>query len=153
MKKLPKRDLMENRVKRAKKELTQLSHTFVRRRDSHNPDLIGGLCATCGKYCMDSNFQSGHWENDATGGAILRFHPRNMHGQGGFCCNINRHGQQQMGVAYTLFMINKYGIDYVNKLRAMKQKSIKADIIFYERMIELYQAGNEQDIVDYLESL
>lgn len=50
-------------------------------------------------------------------------------------------------------MYNKYGQKYVEKLLSMKKKSIKADIIFYEKMIELYEAGNEKDIVDYLESL
>lgn len=148
-----KRELMPNRVKHAKKELTQLSHIFVRKRDSVKKDVIGGYCCSCGKYCEGPHFQAGHWEADSSGGALLRYHPHNMHGQGDYCCNINRHGQQVMGNAYTLFMIEKYGLSYVNQLRALKTKSIKADIIFYERMIELYKEGDEDKIVEYLHSL
>ena len=144
---------MPARIKRAKKELTLISHTFVRKRDSINKNKIGGYCMSCGKYCEGSDFQAGHWEPDSTGGALLRYHPQNMHGQGGYCCNINRHGQQRMGNDYTLKMIERYGLKRVNELRKLKYKSIKADILFYERMIELYRAGNEQDIIDYLESL
>lgn len=144
---------MPARVKRAKNKLYELSHTFVRERDSVNEGTIAGYCCSCGKWSEGGQFQAGHWESDQKGGALLRYHPRNMHGQGAYCCNINRHGQQSVAVSYTLFMIQKYGQEYVNKLRALKYKSIKADILFYEKMIELYEAKNEQAIVDYLENL
>lgn len=147
-----KRDLMPARIKRAKKELVKLSHLHVRKRDSFNPEVIKGKCATCPLVCEGGNFQAGHWEPDSTGGALLRYHPHNMHGQGGYCCNINRNGQQRVANEYTLFMINKYGLDYVNKLRALKQKTIKADIIFYEKMVDLYKIGDEQAIIEYLHS-
>ena len=150
-----KKDLMPNRIKRAKNVLTELSHTFVRKRDSVSGDgnVFGGPCCSCGKFCGGSDFQAGHWEADSTGGAILRYHPQNMHGQGGFCCNINRHGQQRMGVAYTMFMIKRYGLKHVEFLRSLKKKVIKADIIFFETMIELYRQGDEKKIVAYLHSL
>jgi hypothetical protein len=35
----------------------------------------------------------------------------------------------------------------------LKNRLIKADIIFYERMIELYTSGDENAIVEYLENL
>lgn len=140
-------------VKQAKKVLSRISHTFVRERDSADPSIIAGSCFTCGKWCEGGDFQAGHFEPDSTGGALLRFHPHNMHGQGGFCCNINRHGQQRIAIEYTSRMIKKYGLKYVEKLRALKQKSIKADLPFYLRMIELYERGNEKKIVSYLESL
>lgn len=153
MRRKSKKDLMPTRVKRAKKELKEISHTFIRKRDSKIKDKIGGYCFSCGKYCEGSDFQCGHWEPDSTGGALLRYHPQNMHGQGGYCCNINRHGQQKMGNDYTLKMIEKYGLKRVNEIRALKYKSIKADILFYEKMIELYKEGNEQKIIDFLENL
>jgi len=140
-------------VKEAKKILYQLSHTFVRRRDSKDSEVIAGNCFTCGKWCEGGNFQAGHFEPDSTGGALLRYHPRNMHGQGGFCCNINRHGQQRIAIEYYDRMVKKYGLKKVQALRAMKQKSIKADLLFYLKMIELYEAGDEKKIIKYLESL
>lgn len=144
---------MPARVKRAKNRLTELSHTHVRRRDSSSEDRIAGFCKTCGKFCEGSHFQAGHYEPNSTGGALLRYHPRNMHGQGDYCCNINRHGQQRMANEYTLFMVRKYGIEYVDKLRSMKHKSIREDIMFLEKMIELYEIGDEEKIIEYLENL
>lgn len=139
-------------VKKIKKKLVEVSHLYIRKRDSTSDNIIAGNCCTCGKYAEGGNFQAGHYEPDASGGALLRYHPRNMHGQGGYCCNINRHGQQRVANAYTMFMIKKYGLKYVEKLRAMKQKTIKADILFYSELLELYKLGNESKIIRFLES-
>jgi hypothetical protein len=50
-------------------------------------------------------------------------------------------------------MQRKYGQEYCEKLNALRYKTIKADVIFYLRMIELYDNGDEDEIVNYLESL
>jgi len=146
-----KKDLMENRVKRAKKELETLSHTYIRKRDSNNKDYIGGYCFDCGTPAQGQQFQAGHFEPSGSCGALLRYHPHNMHGQSGGC-NMKVQ-QERVKINYTFAMIDRYGKKYVDKLRQMKNKSIKADIIFYERMIELYTQGDEEKIVDYLEGL
>lgn len=146
-------------TKKAKKELTTLSHTFIRKRDSKDPSFIGGNCFTCGKWCEGSDFQAGHFEPDATGGALLRYHPTNMNGQGGYCCNINRHGQQRIALEYYARMVKKHGLARVEKLRALKHwkdkigMPFKADLPFYLKMIELYREGDEKKIVKYLEGL
>lgn len=152
-KKLPISQLMPNRIKRAKKKLEELSHTYIRNRDSYRKGIIAGICCTCGKWCEGGDFQAGHYEPDGSCGVLLRYHPQNMHGQGGFCCNINRNHQQKMGNDYTFFMINKYGKERVEQIRRLKQKSISADIIFYETMIDLYSKGDEQKIIHYLEEI
>lgn len=152
MQKKLKRDLMPNRVKKAVKELTAISHTFVKKRDSIIDYEIKGICCTCKELCEGSNAHAGHYEPNSTGGALLRYHPRNMHLQCGFKCNINSHGQQRIANEYTFFMIDKYGEDYVRKLRQLKYKTIKADILFYEKMLELYKEGDEQKICSFLES-
>lgn len=146
-----KKVLMPVRVKRAKAKLVELSHTFIRRRDSINEDEIAGYCFDCGEYAEGRYFQAGHFEADSVGGALLRYHPHNMHGQSAGC-NMKQ-VQERVKINYTIKMIDKYGRDYVNSLRLLKQKSIKADIIFYERMIELYEAGDEEEIINYLNSL
>lgn len=151
MQKKLKRDLMENRVKKAKKDLEILSHTFVRQRDSKVVFGIGGYCFDCGKYVEGRDFQCGHWIPSGSGGAILRFHPHNMHGQASGCnCGYN---QEMVKINYTRAMTQKYGEKRCSELLALKNKVIKADIIFYLKMIELYEKGIEKDIVDYLESL
>jgi len=148
---MKKKDLMPARVKRAKKELEILSHTFVRKRDSINDIEIKGFCFDCGMYAEGQQFQAGHFEPSGSCGAVLRYHPRNMHGQRGGC-NVG-YVQEKVKINYTLSMIDKYGRKYVDKLKQMRNKTIKADIIFYETMIELYKQGDEQKICDYLENL
>lgn len=145
-----KSELMPARVKKAKRLLEEISHTYVRVRDSIDDDKIAGCCVDCGKYAEYAQFQCGHFLPSGSSGAVLRYHPRNMHGQAGGC-NVG-YQQERVKIDYTVAMIKKYGIDYVNKLRLMKNISIKADINFYEDMIELYKKGDEQAICDYLES-
>lgn len=143
---------MTEDVKKLKKTLVKLSHDYIRRRDSIMLDRFAGVCCTCGQWCEGGNFQCGHFMPDGSSGALLRYHPKNMHGQGGYCCNINKHGQQRMGNDYTMFMIQKYGLKYVTKLRSLKNKNIKADFIFYQTLISLYEKGDEKEIIKYLES-
>ena len=142
---------MPARLKRAKKELVKLSHTFIRKRDSINQNEISGYCFDCGKLSSGRDFQCGHWIPDSTGGALLRYHPQNMHGQASSCnCGYK---QEMAKINYTLAMEKKYGLDRIEKLKQLKNKSIKADIIFYETLISLYKQNNQQNIIDYLDSL
>lgn len=148
-----KKELMPARLKRAKKRLEELSHNFIRKRDSNTVlpmEGYGGYCIDCGRLATGQHFQCGHWEPSSTGGALLRYHPHNMNGQASGCNMWAR--QESVKIAYTLKMLEKYGVERVNKLRQLKNKTIKADIIFYERLIELYEAGDEKAIVDFLES-
>lgn len=146
-----KKTLMPQRVKRAKVRLEKLSHDHVRRRDSLSPEEIRGNCFDCGVFCEGQQFQAGHWQPSGSCGALLRYHPHNMHGQAGGC-NMKQ-VQERVKINYTMKMVDKYGREYVEQLRQLRNKSIKADIIFYDRMIELYEEGDEEKIVDYLHSL
>lgn len=142
---------MQKDIKKLKKELEKISHDFIRKRDSINDFEIGGLCFDCGKLCYGQQFQAGHFEPSGSCGAILRYHPHNMHGQSGGCnCGYR---QEQVKINYTMSMIRKYGKKYVDKLRLLKNKTIKADVIFYQTMIDLYKVGDEKKIIKYLESL
>jgi len=131
-------------VKSIKKKLWELVKQFIRKRD-------GPVCYTCGKGGLEgSNWQTGHFIPSSVGGAVLRYHPINLAIQCYFC-NINAGGN---GSIFCLKMLEKYGLEYVNKLRNMKPNmQFKADILFYENMIVLYKYGNEENIVKYLESL
>ena len=140
---------MPQRIKRSKKELTELSHTFIRERDSSNKNTIGGFCFDCGKHALGRDFQCGHWIPDSVGGATLRYHPHNMHGQASGCnCGYQ---QEMVKIRYTQVMNAKYGEKRVAELLALKNRVIKADIIWYEALIELYKQGVEKSIVDFLE--
>lgn len=139
------------RVKAAKRKLEELSHAFVRRRDSTVDEGYGGKCFDCKNVVYGQHFQAGHFEPSGSCGARLRYHPHNMHGQASGC-NMKLQ-QEKVKIAYTIAMIDKYGREYVDKLRAYKNKTIDADIIFYETMVDLYRKGDEDLIVEYLESL
>lgn len=154
MSKIPKklkRDLATNKLKKAKKDLEKISHDYIRRRDSINDYEIKGHCIDCGSLAEGQQFQCGHWQPSGSSGALLRFHPHNMHGQKGGCNTAWQ--QEKVKIDYTLVMIQRYGADYVAHLRVLKNKTIKADIIFYTTLIELYKEGDEFKIVEYLESL
>jgi len=148
---MKKRKTNKTDTEKAIKELKEISHDYIRRRDSFNKEEIGGKCFDCDTVAYGQQFQAGHFIPDSVGGALLRYHPHNMHGQTGGC-NM-KPSQERVKIEYTLKMLEKYGLTYVNHLRSLKQKSIKADITFYNKMIELYKKGNEKKIVDYLESL
>lgn len=132
-------------------KLTEVSHDYIRHRDSLEEGIIGGHCFDCGKLSGGQYFQAGHFLPDAASGAILRYHPHNMHGQSAGC-NM-AFVQERVKIDYTLAMIKKYGKKKVEELKQLKHKSIKADSIFYNKMIELYEQGDEKKIIKYLESL
>lgn len=140
---------MLERVKKAKKKLEKISHDYIRRRDGINGELKG-YCFDCGKYCEGQMWQCGHFEPSGSSGALLRYHPHNMHGQFGGC--NTKYQQEHVKINYAYKMEDIYGREYVNKLRQLKYKIIKADIIFYETMIDLYEQGDEDKIVQYLET-
>lgn len=151
MKRSPLKKKSKNETKKLIYKLVEISHNFIRKRDSISEDAIGGYCFDCGILVYGQQFQAGHFIPDSVGGALLRYHPHNMHGQSGGC-NM-KHSQERVKIDYTIKMQEKYGIDYVNHLRQLKYKSIKADSVFYNKMIDLYLQGDEDKIVDYIESL
>ena len=139
-------------LKKLKNDLKKASHTFVKNRDAFSTNPYKGECITCGKYVEAGDFQAGHFEPSGSCGVLLRYHPHNIHGQGGFCCNINRNGQQKMANEYTMWMINKYGHQRVVELRELKRRSVNAGRYFYETMLELYEQGDEAEIIKFIES-
>ena len=137
-------------VKKLAKELEKISHDYIRQRDSIKDDKIGGYCVDCGKYKEGQQFQAGHWIPNSKG-VLTRYHPHNMHGQSGGCnC---KYQQEFVKINYTFAMQKKYGDEYCKKLKVMSEKIKRVNEIFYKNMIYLYQQGDEQKIVDYLDRL
>ena len=137
-------------TKKLAHKLAEISHTYIRKRDGIDGE-IKGYCYDCGEYAEGQQFQAGHFIADAEGGAWLRYHPHNMHGQRGGC-NM-KVSQERVKIAYTLKMIEQYGLEYVEYLRFNRHKTIKADSYFYQTMIDLYEKGDEDAIIEFLESL
>lgn len=105
----------------------------------------GYLCCSCGKSCDGANRHGGHFEPVSLGGAILRYHPHNIHVQCGRC-NANEGNR----TSYFPFMEKRYGRKYVDKLLALKQRSIQADTLFYEKIRVFYEERRLEECAKWL---
>jgi Bacteriophage Lambda NinG protein len=132
-----------------KKTVTQLKKklwSIVAKRIKERDDYI---CFTSGKKVEGANAHCGHMFPSGSCGAVLRYHPLNLHCQSYFE-NINQGGN---GAVYALNFIEKYGQEKMNKMLQLKNKSIKADTQFYEKLIELYTNNTLEEVENYLHSL
>lgn len=111
---------------------------YIKERDGYN-------CISCGALCNGWNRQGGHFEPKASGGALLYFHPHNIHVQCGGC-NANEGNRTE----YFPAMEKKYGREYVEKLLKLKNKTIQADTLFYEKIRQYYEEKDEDGLVEFL---
>jgi len=128
-------------ISKLKKQLWSLVSLYIRERDYF-------LCITCGRTGQGSQIHAGHMIPNASGGALLRYHPLNIHAQC-YHCNINLGSN---GAEYYRVMLARHGKEIMEKLFDFKNHSIQADRYFYTSMIELYKQGNQQEIIKFLES-
>lgn len=126
-------------ISQLKKKLWTIVSKYIKERDKYE-------CFTSGKKVEGANAHCGHMFPSGSCGALLRYNPLNLHCQS-YNENINLGGN---GAVYVLRFIEQYGQEELDKLIVLKNKSIKADILFYSDMISLYNKGNEQKIIDYL---
>jgi len=129
-----------------KKDLWKIVSPYIRNRDDFT-------CFTCGKRVRPyagkaKGIHAGHMFPSGNCGALLRYHPKNLAAQCYFC-NINMGGNS---AEYYIRAEKKYGTEYMQSLRAMKQTNIQADRYFYESLIDLYKQGNQEEIIKFLES-
>jgi len=129
-------------TKSLKVKLWKVVSSFVKVRDKN-------ICFTSGKKVEGSNCHCGHMFPSGSCGAVLRYHPLNLHVQS-YNENINLGGN---GAVYATNFIQKYGQQKFDDLMRLKQKTIKADVIFYQKLIDLYTEGDQDKIISYLESL
>ena len=93
-------------------------------------------CYTCeSKNLEGSNKQLGHFIASSICGAFLRFDLRNLRWQ---CMRCNMHAGGN-GAEYYRRMVIEVGQEAVDQLFRDKEKSIKADVIFYENKIAEYE--------------
>lgn len=151
---------MEKAQKKAYPKLLWSTVTdYIKRRDSlmEKIQTYQGHCCSCGELASGGNFQGGHWEPSGSNGVWARYHPHNIHGQ---CRNCNvalsRPMTEKAKNGYTIFMVKRYGINYVENLRKRIKYNagkLQGDRLFYEKMMELYKSGNENNIIKYLDFL
>ena len=145
LKNAPKKKVFKKKpvsISKLKKDLWAVVSPFIRNRDNFR-------CITCGKTGTGGQIHAGHFLPSGNCGALLKYHPKNIHAQCYFD-NINLGGN---GAVYYTKMVDKYGQDYVDKLFQIKnQTTIKADEYFYKSLIDLYKQGNQDEIIKFLEA-
>lgn len=125
-----------------KKKLWVLVSKRIKERDSY-------ICFTSYKKVEGSNAHCGHMFPSGACGALLRYHPKNLHCQS-YNENINLGGN---GVVYGLKFVEIYGQKEMSNLIRLKNSSIKADVWFYQNLIDLYSNNSLEEIEEYLNNL
>ena len=95
------------------------------------------------------NAHCGHMFPSGGCGALLRYHPKNLHCQS-YNENINLGGN---GAIYATRFVEVYGTDEFKTLLILKNKSIKADRYFYEKLTDLYTNNTLEEVESFLQSL
>lgn len=124
-----------------KKKLWKIVADRIKKRDNF-------ICYTSGRKVEVAGAHCGHGMSNSICGARLRYHPLNLHCQS-YYENIHASGN---GVQYYQNQIRDYGDKRVKELYALKDKYIKADVIFYQHLIDLYTNGTWEEIERYLET-
>jgi hypothetical protein len=99
-------------------------------------EQYGNTCYTCGKTGLEgSGWHTAHFIPSGSCGALLRYNLRNLR-PCCYHCNINLGGN---GAVYYRRMVEREGQAYVDDLFALKNQSVKADVIFYQKLISEYE--------------
>lgn len=116
-------------ITKLRKELWAVFSKWIKARDKN-------ICFTCGRHAIGSAMHSGHFITGATCTAKLYFDETNVHAQC-YHCNINLSGNW---VIYEKNMITKYGLEYVENLKARRtlESGDKVPSEWYEEKINHY---------------
>ena len=121
-----KKDFKEN----DKSTLIQLAQTlvnkYIRLRDKNLH------CCSCGHF-GDRQFHSGHYKN-VGGHQQLRFYTLNIHKQ----CSICNNWKSSNEIEYRKFMINKYGLEFVEKLESNQDRG-HYTVEYLQRLIKVFR--------------
>lgn len=129
-------------ISKIKEKLWKVVSVKIKERDNY-------VCFTSGRKVEGSNAHCGHMFPSGGCGAVLRYHPKNLHCQS-YNENINLGGN---GAIYATRFIDTYGDREFKNLLNLKNKSIKADIWFYEKLLDLYTNYTLEDVENYLNNM
>lgn len=110
------------------KELAQrLVNKYARMRDEKER---GYVCCTCGH--RGGQMDGGHFL-PTSGYSAIRYNTNQIHQQ---CKNCNRFNGGKPK-EYRVFMIDKYGLDYVEKLESIKNTTRSYSTEYYQKLIRV----------------
>ena len=107
-------------------------------RKFHADDQERCRCVTCQKCFFWNEVDAGHFISKNKGGRLW-FEWRNIHPQCGYC-NRYLHGNQ---VAYTLFMVERYGLDEVQRIQSLSGVDKKTRSDYLELIEHLKECEKE----------
>lgn len=109
-------------------DLQKIFNSYIRLRDIDNP------CISCGTMA-NVKYDAGHYIAVSESPA-LRFNEDNVHKQCSNFCNKNKHGNYH---AYRVGIIDKIGIERVEKLESSRHIPIKLSIEEIKELKSLYK--------------
>jgi len=110
-----------------KRNLQMLVNKYARLRDRLNN---GHRCCTCSN--TTGKMDGGHFL-PTSGYSAIRYNVNQIHQQ---CVNCNQY-RGGMPKEYRVFMIDKYGLEYVEKLEATKSVLRGYSVEYYQRLIKI----------------
>lgn len=116
--------------KSLKNKLWKLTSEYIRRKFA-DPHTEMCKCVTCGKVDHWKNMDCGHFVPKNKGLSVY-FVEENLAPQCTYC-NRFQHGNL---IEYTRYIIDTYGIEKVDELRALAHTTLKLSLADYEAMIE-----------------
>jgi 5-methylcytosine-specific restriction endonuclease McrA len=116
--------------KTIEKRLDKAFSDYIRKRDTKDGY---GKCCSCGRLKPYSELDCGHFINRKW--RATRWHEENSHAQ---CIACNRFGESDAG-GYALFMLDKYGREKIEYLRALSRETAKFTDIEGELMVKAYR--------------
>lgn len=121
-----KKEFKENDKSTLLKLAEKVVNTYVRLRDLNKP------CCSCGHF-GDRQFHAGHFQN-VGGHQQLRFYTLNIHKQCSICNNWKSSNNEQ----YRPFMINKYGLEFVESLESNQERG-NYSVEYLQRLIKVFR--------------
>lgn len=132
-----------------KKKLWTLVSIYIRRRDADWSGYVA--CCTCGKIKHWKEGDAGHFIDGRRNSIV--YDPRNIHFQCKGCNgnlrdgNISRN-KADTDRAYENFMVERYGKEVVEELRAENKKTKNWSVKELKELIEIFKYKVENEILD-----
>lgn len=117
-------------LKTLKNKASKLFQLYVRLRDTDENG--NGSCCSCGKFVYYKEADAGHFVSRRF--LSTMFDEKNCHLQCKGCNGFNNGCPE----GYSLFLIEKYGVEELERLNQEKYKTIKINQYEYETMIDVY---------------
>lgn len=126
-------------IKTLKRKVWEIFSKYIRLKHSDKNGYV--TCCTCGKAEPWEDVDAGHFISRAYSATFLE--ETNVHPQ----CRFENRYRNGAPDEYAMFIIRKYGIDELERLRHLKYSIVKRSIPDWEYLLEKYT-----NLVDELES-